>query len=344
MSTLDIILALDPANLVPRPNELQFSYNFSPLNSRMPAIATNHDAAPTTSKEHPYKSLFGPISPDGKPLSSRCFGRISSLQDPSFCPFLSLPGELRNCIYEYLVKDCWLDEGARVYPGPFRRGRLAKSGMEILLVNKQLYHEASGILYEKSRFTFDIGGNTLSTGNFRSNVALMSTCRIFIHINPRYSPEHIEWTREQIKMLCDTFTQGGSLKSLTVYFDDLSTLPGEKRKDRKMLAPFCTVCNLKDVRVSGVGLSLNYALHLEKAMKGATPLPIAAQNLLDTPELNKLASETEEGVARYSPLTDHKSEEADRMRAKVWLRGPNPNNRWRAEVLQRFPWKVGRRQ
>ncbi|KAI9779463.1 MAG: hypothetical protein M1835_004692 [Candelina submexicana] len=279
-------------------------------------MASNLDSVFETPNEKPYQSLFGPISPDGKPLSSRCFGRISSLQDPNFCPFLALPGELRNCIYEYLVKDCWLDEGARVYPGPFRRGRLAKSGMEILLVNRQLYREASGILYEKSRFTFDIGGNTLPTGTFRSNVALMSTCRIFIHMNPRYSPEHIEWTMEQIKILCNTFAQGGSLKSLTVHFDDLSTLPGEQRKDRKLLAPFGTLRNLKEVRVSGVGLSLNYAMHLESLMKGATPVPTSLASLIDTAELNTLAPETEEGVTRYSTLTDYKSEEAERMRAK----------------------------
>ncbi len=338
MLSLDILVALNPANEVPGHDELK--YEIVSCSSKMFTTASDHASAPT---EKPYQSLFGPISPDGKPLSSRCFGRISSLQDPSFCPFLDLPGELRNAVYGYLVKDCWLDEGARVYPGPFRRGRLAKSGMEILLVNRQLYHEASGILYEQSRFTIDIGGNTLATGKFRSNVALMSTCRIFIHMNPRYSPEHIEWTRVQIKMLCDTFTLGGSLKSLTVYYDDLSTLPGEQRKDRKMLAPFSTLRNLKETRVSGVGISLDYALLLENIMKGATSVSSSLGSPLDMEYLNNLVPETEEGVARYSSLTDYKSEEAERMRAKVWLRGPNPNNRWRAEVLQRFPWKVGRR-
>jgi hypothetical protein len=214
--------------------------------------------------------------------------------------------------------------------------------MEILLVNKQLFNEVSGILYDKSRFTFDIGGNTLVEGSFRPNVKLMSTCRIFIHMNPRYTPEHIQWTTRQIKMLCDTFSDGGNLKNLTIYYDDLSTLPGEERKDDTVLAPFSFLRNIKEVRVCGVGISLEYALYLEDAMTGSTPVPEPFAVPSWTSLSNNLRPETEEGVARYSPLTDYKSEVAERMRAKVWLRGPKPNNRWRAEVLQRFPWKIGR--
>ncbi|KAI9717635.1 MAG: hypothetical protein M1812_004580 [Candelaria pacifica] len=72
-------------------------------------------------------------------------------------PFLSLPGELRNKVYQYVVTAVGEDESTiapKEMHSLFRSGR-SRINVAILRTSKQLYEEASPVMYQQNRIVHD---------------------------------------------------------------------------------------------------------------------------------------------------------------------------------------------
>ena len=177
----------------------------------------------------------------------------TSVQRGSPFKFLGLPLEMRRLIYEHLFTN---EEDIRPYAGA---GQDAATSISILLVNKEIYEEASDVLYSKKVFRLEI--SQYDSERFddpttifrrvgqrvnREKIRNLNIDVFWPHLSVYgdYTPQSLDAValdlQTLIKNACTGLASFQKMKSINVDFDvcvSLTTLAGISRV-RRLLLPF----------------------------------------------------------------------------------------------------------
>lgn len=147
--------------------------------------------------------------------------------EPSF-PFLRLPADIRNIIYQYTLT---LDplKGAELWR-PKNRGfttedaRRIRPSLQLLRLSKQIHHEASYILFQYGHVCIDVG--VMNSNKSADQVALATVYlksiqrirHVIIRIIWFRYPDWDSMPTSELRLLCDALPTFTSLQTLDIRF------------------------------------------------------------------------------------------------------------------------------